>query len=131
MRWLGTTRNAYTAPSDMSRRKRKSRFSTKTSAPRKNQLNYGTRNPRVNPYGIHTTQFRPTPSSDSLLKGRWLWTYGYRPIVGHFGDVRLKKGVPIFWIGWLRAEASAFAFAALVAIVQVRCTLRDGFGTHR
>jgi len=82
-------------------------------------------------YGIHTTQFRPTPSSDSLLKGRWLWTYGYGPIVGHFGDVRLKKGVPIFWIGWLRAGASAFACAALVVIVQVGCTLRDGFGTHR
>ena len=51
--------------------------------------------------------------------------------LGHFGDARLEKGGPIFWIGWFGGGANGLVSAGWVGIAQARYALRGGFGTRR
>ena len=44
--------------------------------------------------------------------------------LGGFGDARLEKGGPCFWIGWLRQAVTEFGSGGLVAIVLARSDLR-------
>ena len=42
-------------------------------------------------------------------------------LLGRFGDRRLEKGGPIFWVGLLRAADGGYGFAGWAAIVRERC----------